>query len=102
MLTLDDYKYRLKNLNAKFDDCKLAFDVDKMKEKAASLDEIRQSPDFYSEPKKLPKSTPRRSISPISSTSLTATRRGLTTLPRLSSWSKRRTTTATSAKSRKR
>ena len=37
MLTLDDYKYRLKNLNAKFDDCKLAFDVDKMKEKAASL-----------------------------------------------------------------
>ena len=36
MLTLDDYKYRLKNLNAKFDDCKLAFDVDKMKEKAAA------------------------------------------------------------------
>lgn len=52
MLTLDDYKFRLKNLNAKFDDCRLAFDVDKMKEKAAELDELRQSPDFYSDPKK--------------------------------------------------
>ena len=29
MLTLDDYKFRLKNLKAKFDDCRLAFDVDK-------------------------------------------------------------------------
>lgn len=52
MLTLDDYKFRLKNLSAKFDDCCKAFDTDKMNARAAELDEIRQAPDLYSDPKR--------------------------------------------------
>ena len=37
MQTTDDYKFRLKNLTAKFDDCCKAFDVHKMNERAAEL-----------------------------------------------------------------
>ena len=52
MLTLDDFKYKLKNLTAKFEDCCLAFDEDKMRARFNELDEIRQSPDLYSNPKR--------------------------------------------------
>ncbi|MBR6773789.1 MAG: peptide chain release factor 2 [Clostridia bacterium] len=52
MLTLDDYKFKLKNLSAKFDDCCRAFDEDKMKARQAELDELQQSPDLYSNPKR--------------------------------------------------
>ena len=52
MLTTDDYKFRLKNITAKFDDCCLAFDTEKMNKRSAELDEIRQAPDFYSDPKR--------------------------------------------------
>ena len=52
MLTLDDYKFRLKNLSAKFDDCCLAFDTEKMKSRLAELDGLRQAPDFYSDTKR--------------------------------------------------
>ena len=52
MVTLDDYKFKLKNLSAKFDDCCRAFDENKMKARQAELDEIQQSPDLYSNPKR--------------------------------------------------
>ena len=52
MLTLDDFKYKLKNLLAKFEDCCLAFDEEKMQSRFAVLDELRSSPDLYSNPKR--------------------------------------------------
>jgi peptide chain release factor 2 len=52
MVTLDDYKFKLKNLSAKFDDCCRAFDENKMKARQAELDKIQQSPDLYSNPKR--------------------------------------------------
>lgn len=52
MQTTDDYKFRLKNLTAKFDDCCKAFDVDKMNERAAELDKLQSDPNLYSDPKR--------------------------------------------------
>ena len=52
MQTTDDYKFRLKNLTAKFDDCCKAFDVHKMNERAAELDKLQSDPNLYSDPKR--------------------------------------------------
>lgn len=52
MITIDDQKFRLKNLKQKFDGCCLAFDVDKMNARLAELDVIRGAADFYSDPAK--------------------------------------------------
>ena len=52
MLTLDDYKAKLKTVSAKFNDCLLAFDVEKMKARASELDVLQQSPDLYSDVKR--------------------------------------------------
>lgn len=52
MLTLDDYKSKLKAIAARFDDCCRAFDLDKMRARAAELDKLQQSPDLYSDVKR--------------------------------------------------
>lgn len=52
MKILDDYKFKLKAVKAKFDESCLAFDTEKMKARYAELDELRSSPDLYSDPKR--------------------------------------------------
>lgn len=52
MKTLDDYKFKLKSVKAKFDESCLAFDTEKMKARYAELDELRGAPDFYSDTKR--------------------------------------------------
>ena len=52
MKTLDDYKFKLKAVKAKFDESCLAFDTEKLKARYSELDELRGASDFYSNPKR--------------------------------------------------
>ncbi len=52
MLILDDYKFKLKNLTAKFEGCCEAFDTEKMQARLSELGELQAAADFYSDPKK--------------------------------------------------
>lgn len=55
MQTIDDYKIKLKNVVATFDDCLKAFDVDKMKARATELDALQSDPALYSDPSRAAK-----------------------------------------------
>ena len=50
MKTLDDYKFKLKAVKAKYDESCLAFDTEKLKARYSELDELRGASDFYSKP----------------------------------------------------
>lgn len=52
MIILDEQKLRLKELAAKANDCCKAFDIEKLKARAAELSELQQSPDLYKDLKK--------------------------------------------------
>ena len=52
MRTLDDYKFKLKAVKAKYDESCLAFDTEKLKARYSELDELRGASDFYSNPKR--------------------------------------------------
>lgn len=51
MLILDDLKFKLKNLCAKFEDVCKAFDMPKLNARAAELSEKQQDPNLYNDPK---------------------------------------------------
>ncbi len=47
MLLLDDIKQRQKDVQAKFDGCYKAYDVDALSARKAELDKLREDPDLY-------------------------------------------------------
>jgi len=52
MLILDDIKFKLKNLTAKFDGVCTAFDTEKLSARVLELEKLQADPDLYSDPKR--------------------------------------------------